>query len=418
MDRRRISGSDNAKRVLSSWWAPAPLPAAIYRDLVAPLFTMRMPILGFGLLFAAVSILILMRWRDPGILALGVSAALITILRLMVIGRYHNGGGSTQPVADLATWEKRYTNLTFVFAALLAGLNIRVLMVHEPLMLTATISLVFTFGAGTVSRTSCRPRLCTGSLLIAVLPTAITMLWHAASTHQQALHGEFFMLLSFLLLAVLGMSLDSVRHLYTAMLEQLVTKHDLAKLARYDALTELPNRLMLREAYHVRVDTAQRTGKQLALHYLDLDGFKSINDHFGHPAGDEMLRQVATRLLSTVRLDDVVFRLGGDEFVVIQAGVNHRDEAELLARRIIKQLSDAYVITDIEMRISVSIGISLACCLDDDLDELIAGADAALYRSKARGKSQLHFCDADEHLRQGALARLREARMDVANPGR
>ena len=417
MDRRRVSGSDDFKRSPMSRWAPAPLPGAIYRDLVAPLFTMRMPILGFGLLFGAVSILILMRWPDPGILALGVTAALITIARLIVIGRYYNAGGSTQQVVELATWEKRYTGLTFVFAALLAGLNIRVLMVHEPLMLTATVSLVFTFGAGTVSRTSCRPVLCTGSLFIAVLPTAFMMLWHAASSHQPALHSEFFLLLSFLLLAVLGMSLDSVRHLYTAMLEQLVTRHDLAKLARYDALTELPNRLMLREAYQVRIETAQRTGKQLALHYLDLDGFKSINDRYGHPAGDEMLRQVGARLLATIRSDDVVFRLGGDEFVVMQAGVNHRDEAELLARRIIKQLSDAYVITDIEMHISVSVGISLACRLDDDLDELIAGADAALYRSKARGRSQLQFCEADEYHRQGNLDGPRMVRMDVAIPG-
>jgi diguanylate cyclase (GGDEF)-like protein len=377
---------------------------------------MRMPIVGFGVLFAAVSILILMRWPDPGILTLGVSAALVTILRLVVIDRYHKAGGSKQELADLTIWEKRYTNLTFLFAALLAGLNIRVLMVHEPLLLIGTVSLVFTFGAGIVSRTSCRPRLCTGSLLIAVLPTAFMMLWHAGSTHHQALHTEIFMLLGCLLLAVLGMSLDSVRHLYTAMLEQLVTKHDLAKLARYDALTGLPNRLMVREAYQSHVEAAQRTGTQLAIHYLDLDGFKAINDQFGHPVGDEMLRQVAARLLSTIRSVDDVFRLGGDEFVVMQASVNHRDEAELLARRIIKQLSDAYVIAAIEMRISVSIGISLACSVDDDLDELIAGADAALYRSKARGKSQLQFFEAGERLRQVASADLGEARRDIAGP--
>jgi diguanylate cyclase (GGDEF)-like protein len=174
---------------------------------------------------------------------------------------------------------------------------------------------------------------------------------------------------------------------------------------------------MLREAYQARIEAAQRTGGQVALHYLDLDGFKYINDHFGHPAGDEMLRQVSARLLATIRSGDAVFRLGGDEFVVIQAGVNHRDEAELLARRVIKQLSDAYLINDIDMRISVSIGISLASSTDDDLDELIAGADAALYRSKARGKFQLQFCEADEHLMRAPLTGGGEARRDVAGPG-
>jgi len=413
MDRRRATDSQSAKTAPSPWWKAAPLPPGIYRDMVAPIFTMRMPIVGFGILFAAVSTLIFLRWRDLVILALGVSGSLVTILRLVLIARYDKAGGRTQPVAELATWERRYTYLSFAFAALLAGLNMRVLMVHQPLMLTLTVSLVFTFGAGIVARTSCRPRLCVGSLLIAVLPTALMMLWHATYADQQALHGEFFLLLGFLLLAVLGMSLQSVRHLYAAMLEQLVTKHDLAKLARYDALTGLPNRLILREAYQARVGT----GRQLALHYLDLDGFKAINDQYGHPAGDELLRQVAARLLSTVRSGDIVFRLGGDEFVVIQAGVNHRDEAELLARRIIKGLSDAYTIDGAAMHISVSIGISLARSLADDLDERIAEADAALYRSKARGKAQLQFHEAGDPLGRSAFLDNRETRKDMVSPG-
>ncbi|MBB4858309.1 diguanylate cyclase (GGDEF)-like protein [Novosphingobium chloroacetimidivorans] len=376
-------------------WPTIGLAPAVYRDLVAPLFTMRMPIVGFGMLFAIVSGLIFLRWRDPIIFALGASAAIVTVVRLIVISRFYQAGGSNQPMAGLVRWETVYTALTFVFAALLAGLNVRVLMVHDPLMLTGTISLVYTFGAGVVSRTACRPRLCTGSLLIAVLPTALAMLWHAAEPDEQALHGEFFLMLAFLLLAVLGMSLDSVRHLYAATLEQLVTRHDLAKLARVDALTGLPNRLMLREAYQTRLEAAQRTGSQLAIHYLDLDGFKAVNDQSGHPAGDRMLREVALRLQGTIRSDDVAFRLGGDEFLLMQAAVAHRDEAELLARRVIKHLSEPYVIDGQDMRISVSVGIALAASFECDLDDLVASADAALYRSKARGKAQLHFANGD-----------------------
>ncbi|VWX47180.1 GGDEF domain-containing protein [Novosphingobium sp. 9U] len=395
MDRRRVSNAQQPTRTPFRWWAPAVLPAAVYRDLVAPLFTMRMPILGFGILFAFVSGLIFVRWHDPIILALGASAALVTVVRLLVISRFYKAGGSSQPVQALLGWERVYTALTFVFALLLAGLNVRVLMVHEPLMLAATVSLVFTFGAGLVSRTACRPRLCTGSLLIAVLPTALAMLRHVGHPDGQALHGEFFLLLSFLLVAVLGMSLDSVRHLYAATLEQLITKHDLAKLARVDALTGLPNRLMLRENYQARLEMAERSGTQLALHFLDLDGFKAVNDQAGHPAGDKMLREVAARLQGTVRADDVVFRLGGDEFVVLQTGVAHRDEAELLARRIIKQLSEPYFIEEREMRISVSIGIALAATMESELDDLVGSADAALYCSKARGKAQLQFSDGE-----------------------
>lgn len=404
MDRRRLGSALRAKFGSARAVSRPPPPAAIYCDLVAPLFTMRLPIIGFGFLYSFVSTLILLRWPDPVVFVLMATAIAVTTIRVIVLDRYHRAGGALQYPADLASWERRYAAWTFVFAALLAGLNVRVLMIHEPLMLIGTISLVFTFGAGVVSRTSCRPRLCVGSLLIAVVPTAAAMLWHATSVGEQPLHAEFFVLFALMLLAVLAMSLDSVRHLHASALEQLITKHDLAKLARYDPLTGLPNRLLLRDAFQTRLEGARHAGTQLAVHYLDLDGFKAINDSHGHPVGDRMLQAVAGRLLATVRADDGAFRLGGDEFLIIQAGVNHADEAELLARRVIKHLSEPYAFDGNEMRISVSVGIALTNVVDSELDELMACADAALYRSKVRGKSQLQFCDAADRPERGRSA--------------
>jgi diguanylate cyclase (GGDEF)-like protein len=186
------------------------------------------------------------------------------------------------------------------------------------------------------------------------------------------------------------MSMGSVRHLYASSVEHLTTKHDLAKLARFDPLTGLPNRLLLRESFQASLRTADRAN-QLAIHYLDLDGFKGINDQHGHPTGDRILMEVARRLVATVRTDDVAARLGGDEFLLIQTNVQHADQAELLARRIIRQLSEPYVIDGVDMRISVSIGIALAPEHGTDLERLMACADEALYRSKARGKAQVHF---------------------------
>jgi diguanylate cyclase (GGDEF)-like protein len=404
MDRRCPGTALRAKLAAIGWTEGAALPAAVYRDLLTPLFTMRLPIVGFGLLYVFVSALILVLWPDPAVMIMTAAAIAVTGVRMVVLDRYHRAGGARQGADALAAWERRYTLWTFLFALLLAGLNVRVLMVHEPLMLIGTTSLVFTFGAGVVSRTSCRPRVCIGSLLIAVVPTALAMLWHATTADEQRLHAEFFALFAVLLLAVLAMSVDSVRHLHAASLEQLMTKHDLAKLARNDALTGLPNRLMLREAFHARLEAARTTGTHLAVHYLDLDGFKAINDGHGHPIGDRMLGEVANRLLATVRADDLAFRLGGDEFLLIQAGVNHRDEAELLARRVIKQLSEPYVFDGTEMRISVSVGIALAADFGPDLDDLVACADAALYRSKARGKAQLQFCEANDYTELGRSA--------------
>ncbi|AUW60180.1 GGDEF domain-containing protein [Sphingobium sp. SCG-1] len=270
-------------------------------------------------------------------------------------------------------------------------------MAHQPLIHISAISLIFTFGAGIVSRNASRPRLCVMSLALAVLPTAIAMLVHSASDDAEPMHAEFFALEAMLLLTVAAMSLGSVQHLYAASVEHLTTKHDLAKLARFDPLTGLPNRLLLRESFQRSIKSAVPTD-QLAVHYLDLDGFKSINDQHGHPAGDQILLEVARRLTSTIRAEDIACRLGGDEFILIQSNVQHSDEAELIARRVIKQVGEPYVIDGSEMRIGVSIGIAMAPANGIELERLISCADAALYRSKAKGKAQLHFCGSDDRV--------------------
>lgn len=184
----------------------------------------------------------------------------------------------------------------------------------------------------------------------------------------------------------------SVAHLYRSAVEHHTARHDMAKLARTDALTGLSNRLLLREQFQDRAAAAVRAKNLVALHYLDLDGFKDVNDRYGHPAGDALLEQVARRLEEIVRADDVVARLGGDEFIVLQAGIGEESEAEMLARRIIREVSKPYVIDDISMSVSVSVGIATAPKLGLELERLLGCADAALYRAKAGGKARALFC--------------------------
>ncbi|RZI73313.1 MAG: GGDEF domain-containing protein, partial [Pseudomonas sp.] len=125
--------------------------------------------------------------------------------------------------------------------------------------------------------------------------------------------------------------------------------------------------------------------------FIDLDGFKPINDKHGHPAGDLVLKEVAKRLEATVRGSDIVARLGGDEFVILQANVTEASEAELLARRIIKRLSAPIDIGEVSVSISGSVGIARSEDFGCDLDLLLSCADQALYRSKAAGKNRLNF---------------------------
>ncbi|MGW8204805.1 diguanylate cyclase domain-containing protein (plasmid) [Sphingomonas bisphenolicum] len=388
-------GGRRPARTLFGHAAVSALPDAVYRDVVSTLFTMTAPIIGFGILYALVGVLIYIKWQDGWIFILTAAAIAVTVGRVLLIRAYHGAGGADQDVAQLSRWEGRYAILAYIFALLIAALNVRALVAHEPIVHLATVSLVFTFGAGIVSRNASRPTLCAISVSLAVLPVAAAMFAHAFSAYGERLHAEFFALEGLLLIMVGSMSLASARHLYRSSVEHLTAKHDLAKLARFDPLTGLPNRLLLRESFQASLKVAHATS-QLAIHYLDLDGFKAINDQYGHPVGDRMLVEVADRLTSAIRTEDVAARLGGDEFLLVQSHVQHVDQAELLARRVIRQLSEPYVIGGTPMRISVSIGIALAPQHGVDLERLMGCADAALYRSKAKGKAQVQFCGPDD----------------------
>lgn len=363
----------------------------MYRDFVAMLFGMWLPIFGLGIVFVGICVLVGRELDNDFLLVLAALGALTTILRLATLRAYFR----SDPVGDfgeLRRWERRYAIGNYASAVLLALLNVVTISAHYPLLHLITVSLVFSFGAGVVSRTSIRPNICVTSLLIATLPTIAALALHALETHPTSLHGELFLIEALIVAMITALSLQTVGHLYRSAVEHHTARHDMAKLARTDALTGLSNRLLLRELFQQRTATAMRAKNQVALHFLDLDGFKAINDRYGHPAGDALLEQVARRLEGMVRSDDVVSRLGGDEFIVLQVGLHDETEAELLARRIIREISKPYLVDDISMSISVSVGIATAPKLGVELERLLACADAALYRAKAGGKARALFC--------------------------
>jgi len=370
---------------------PATLPLPVYRDFVDMLFCMWIPVFGLGAVFVGICLLVGREIGSDFLLVLAAAGAVVTALRVASFRAYNR----VKPVAsydDLRRWERRYAAGNYATAVLLAALNVTVLSVHYPLLHLITVSLIFSFGAGIVSRTSVRPAICVTSLLIATVPTVAALAWHATEANSMALHGELFLIEAFIVASITGLSLQTVAHLYRSAVEHHTARHDMAQLARTDALTGLSNRLVLRELFQDRAERAMRSRNLVALHFLDLDGFKAINDRHGHPAGDALLEQVARRLESMVRADDVVARLGGDEFIVLQAGLRDESEAELLARRIIREIGKPYVVDDISMAVSVSVGIATAPKLGIELERLLACADAALYRAKAGGKSRALFC--------------------------
>ncbi len=156
-------------------------------------------------------------------------------------------------------------------------------------------------------------------------------------------------------------------------------------LAHHDALTGLPNRMRFRQTLEVALGEAMRSGKEVAVHYLDLDGFKPVNDTFGHATGDILLIQVAQRLSAVLRTGDLVARLGGDEFAILQHAPAL--DAEDVAQRCIRALRQPFGIADQQIGISASIGISVAPGNGIDPDGLMSAADTALYAAKAAGKN-------------------------------
>ncbi len=371
--------------------SPAALPLPVYRDFVDMLYSMAVPIFGLGAVFVGICVLVGLELGNGFLLVLAGLGALTTLLRLATLRAYGRSG----PVDDLNAlrrWERRYAIGNYASAILLALLNVVAISAHYPLLHLITVSLVFSFGAGIVSRTSVRPAICVTSLLLATVPTIVALALHALSSHATPLHSELFLIEAFIVAMITGLSLQTVGHLYRSAVEHHTARHDMAKLARTDALTGLSNRLLLRELFQHHAATALRTKHLVALHYLDLDGFKAINDRYGHPAGDALLEQVARRLERITRSEDVVARLGGDEFVVLQVDLSDESEAELLARRIIREIGKPYLVDEIEMSISVSVGIATAPKLGIELERLLACADGALYRAKAGGKARALFC--------------------------
>jgi diguanylate cyclase (GGDEF)-like protein/PAS domain S-box-containing protein len=166
---------------------------------------------------------------------------------------------------------------------------------------------------------------------------------------------------------------------------------EVAHSAHHDFLTGLPNRVLLSDRISQAIALAPRHSKQLAVLFLDLDGFKVINDSLGHPVGDGMLQSVATRLQAQVRDSDTVSRQGGDEFVVLLTEAEAWDNAAMVAKRISDAIEEAHLIGGNELHITTSIGISVFPDDGADAETLIKNADTAMYQAKEDGRNGIRF---------------------------
>lgn len=173
--------------------------------------------------------------------------------------------------------------------------------------------------------------------------------------------------------------------------ERKAMEAQLENLAHYDSLTGLPNRMLLYDRLEQAIATAERQRQHFALLFIDLDGFKPVNDAHGHDAGDEVLKMVGQRLNLVIRGMDTAARLGGDEFVVILTDIRNRENTERVAEKIISELSEPYRVAGKALSISASIGACLYPSDQKAAPDLLKKADEAMYQAKRDGKRRVKF---------------------------
>jgi diguanylate cyclase (GGDEF)-like protein/PAS domain S-box-containing protein len=161
----------------------------------------------------------------------------------------------------------------------------------------------------------------------------------------------------------------------------------LQRLAHYDPLTGLPNRALLYERLRQALPAASRGGRELAVMFLDLDGFKQVNDRHGHEIGDQVLRALSARMAQSLRASDTVARLGGDEFIVLAPGQRSYDDARALAGKLLETIAQPLDVGGNSLTVTASIGITLYPSDEADLESLLRHADHAMYAAKNAGRA-------------------------------
>lgn len=350
-------------------------PDATRAELVAELAHSAVPTGIMACTLVGIAILAYVSTGSPVLPAAAASCALAAAAKIWLMRRHahRNLQGASTP-GETRRWERAHAFLTLAMAAsvgatafdLFAGPDLRLQMLAA--------GLIFGYGSGIVSRVAIRPRIAIPALVVSSVPAIlIAFLSGDAATSVLAATFTVFLLGSF----------DSVRHAHRTATRHVAIRLEMASLARVDPLTGLLNRLGLREAF-----SALPASRPVGMFFLDLDGFKPVNDRFGHAVGDVVLRSVSGRLSATVSPDATVARLGGDEFVVMQPGIRGEVQAAALATRLALAIREPIVVDEHRVSIGASVGYALDGERSAGLENLIASADEASYRVKNAGRTQ------------------------------
>jgi diguanylate cyclase len=315
--------------------------------------------------------------RDIVLLVFTVAGLLSSIARVtvLVFGKA-KAAAPTLDIIEARALERIFAISYFQFACLV-GISAAYVFFHEDSARfdMLIICILVGYGAGVAAGIGLRPWIAIPSMAIAIVPTIVGAL---------AKGDPVYYATAFATAALLAGGCQSVLRRYRVTSSGIGRRLTFEALARRDVLTTLPNRLALREWFedHAAVRAAH---KLIAVYCLDLDNFKPVNDTFGHPAGDVLLKAVAERLTRSLRPGDIAARLGGDEFAIILRDVKSEEEARAVAYRLRHLVAEPFNIRGHQIQISVCVGYVLSERMYTDLDDLLALADKSLYKAKING---------------------------------
>lgn len=280
--------------------------------------------------------------------------------------------------AQAARLELAFAIPYLIFSLSLGAFGAYVFLLPSPEEHMITICLLVGYCAGVATGTGLRPLIALPSMMLAIIPPSLMAM---------ARTDPIYFGVALIALAFLAAGSQTVLSRYTSVKTEIGKRLTFTSLARRDTLTSLPNRLALREYFDENVTLISHQAL-IAVHYLDLDGFKPVNDQYGHAVGDKLLVAVAERLNGAIRNGDIVARLGGDEFAIIQFGLRQTTEAELLSQRIVSALNQPFSIGTLIISISTSVGTIVTPDGNIGLEGMLQLADEKLYAVKRMRSSR------------------------------
>ncbi|AKI00387.1 diguanylate cyclase (GGDEF) domain-containing protein [Hoeflea sp. IMCC20628] len=346
----------------------------VFKTLVSELTSTISPTTIMGLTILAIGLFAYDSLGGMELMLATISGSVASLAKIFVTVAHRRANATKRATVEgAARWEMAHGLLTFVVAASVGSLATAVFTYDDLSVHIFATALIFGYSAGVAIRISVRPFIAATAIMIAGIPTTISAMLYGDTAHW---------ILATLFVAFLVAAMQSVWHVYGTATRQICLRLEMQHQARHDPLTGLRNRTALGEAF---MTLGRAENSLTCVHCFDLDGFKSVNDRFGHAVGDELLASIGNRLRENLDQPSIAVRVGGDEFAILQPDVRHPVEADLLARNIVNVLSLPYLIAGEDITIGISLGYTMALSGSAKLEHMMAIADKASYRAKRNG---------------------------------